>query len=112
MVHGEIKSSEVLDHTKSPCDDEFFPTQKLSQSSTVLYIEMNHSKDFGTWMQLAKCLRIWDLDARGFHKGMWRIHFNKRPLFIIGSPFSEYSIHKPQHIKPIFLQKQKTEKKP
>ena len=41
---------------------------------------------------MAKCLKIWDLDARGFHRGMWRVvHKKNAPLFIVGVPYSDYS---------------------
>ena len=88
MIHDELRRAVVLDHNKTRCQEPFL--EEVTQSS-VLYIQMKHYKDFSTWILLAKCLKIWDLDARGFHKGMWRIHYNRAPLFIIGSPFSEYS---------------------
>lgn len=34
---------------------------------------------------------IRDLDARGFHRGMWRMYYGGAPLFVVGVPFSEYS---------------------
>ena len=63
------------------------------KTNNVLYIRMNGRKDYATWLVLAKCLRVWDLDARGYHRGMWRLTINSRnaPLYIIGVPFSDYS---------------------
>ena len=29
---------------------------------------MQQTGDFDTWLALAKCWQIWDLDVRGFHK--------------------------------------------
>ena len=59
--------------------------------ANVLYVSMEGEKDFVTWLQVAKCLHIWDLDARGMHRGMWRMTFKGTPLFVVGSPFSPYS---------------------
>ena len=54
---------------------------------------MNGRKDYATWLVIAKCLRVWDLDARGYHRGMWRLTVKSRyaPLFIVGVPFSDYA---------------------
>jgi beta-1,2-N-acetylglucosaminyltransferase len=52
---------------------------------------MLDAKDYQTWLQVAKCFHIWDLDARGFHRGMWRMNYKGTPLFVVGVPFSEYS---------------------
>ncbi|MPD01913.1 Protein O-linked-mannose beta-1,2-N-acetylglucosaminyltransferase 1 [Portunus trituberculatus] len=40
---------------------------------------------------LRQCLRIWDLDGRGYHHGMWRLNIKTNPLLIVGVPFSQYS---------------------
>lgn len=77
-----------------------------------MYIKMDTPKDFVTWLHVAKvsfpiplytlslvcnffmlwqCFRIWDLDGRGYHKGMWRLFMKKNTLMIIGVPHSPYS---------------------
>ena len=33
-----------------------------------MYISKNSKTDYDTWMGVAKCFKLWDLDARGFHK--------------------------------------------
>lgn len=68
---------------------------------------MKHSKDFSSWLALAKCLHIWDLDARGYHKGMWRLHIHGAPFFIIGAPYSPYSVYKPRNVTPMKLRTKK-----
>jgi len=108
LLESEISQANVLNHDQSPCDETYFPEK--GDRPNVLYIEMNHSKDFVTWLTLAKCLHVWDLDARGYHRGMWRIHYNDIPLFIIGAPFSPYSIHMPVDVVPIFMSKEETKK--
>jgi len=57
----------------------------------VLYIKMENPKDFTTWLQVAKCFRIWDLDARGYHNSMWRMRMKGSDVMIVGVPNSIYS---------------------
>jgi hypothetical protein len=77
----------------------------------MMFIKMEEPKDFGTWKQVAKvlvsrtekwiccknlclnlqCLKIWDLDARGYHNSMWRMHMKGSELLVIGVPNSDYS---------------------
>ena len=80
-----LKNSDV-----SPCEEKFWP-ESGGNTGNILFISMSHSKDFTTWLALAKCLHVWDLDARGYHKGLWRLHYHQSPLFIVGVPFSPYS---------------------
>ena len=35
----------------------------------VLFIKMTRDSDYETWLQIAKCWKLWDLDVRGYHKG-------------------------------------------
>ena len=86
LLHYEISRATVLQH--APCETSVLPK---GGAAHVLYIQMRHAKDFSTWLALAKCLHIWDLDARGYHRGMWRLHINHTPLFIVGAPYSPYS---------------------
>lgn len=87
-----IKSGHVLDSNSFPCSDAFSLSDNDDEAeASVLYIQMADAKDTKTWLHVAKCLRIWDLDARGSHKGMWRMNFKGIPLFVVGVPFSDYS---------------------
>ena len=76
-----------------------------------MYIRMSDARDFKTWLQVAKvtggfgplmslitlsnfvfqCFKIWDLDARGFHRGLWRLHMRGNQLLVVGSPASPYA---------------------
>lgn len=115
-----IRLAVLLDHTKSPCDTNFlklytsppvknFSSVQIDSSNLFLvFIRMTHQRDFVTWLQMAKCLHIWDLDARGFHRGLWRLHVNGAHLIVIGAPFSPYSVFKPPHIVPLTLTKAST----
>ena len=89
QVHSAIKSGHVID--TSPCSEDFKALRRPSSESNVLYIKMNDAKDTVTWLQVAKCLHIWDLDARGYHRGMWRMIYKATPLFIVGVPVSDYA---------------------
>ena len=90
-VHDMISSSHVLSTGHSPCHAHFRIPRKPRVQSNVLYIRMLDSKDHSTWLEVAKCFRIWDLDARGYYRGMWRMIYKGTPLFIVGVPFSSYS---------------------
>jgi len=84
----------------------------------IMFIKMEEPKDFVTWLQVAKvcienmyllfieakfgtvilillllfqCFKIWDLDARGYHKSMWRMRMKGSEMLVIGVPNSEYS---------------------
>ena len=81
VLNGRVKDS-------SPCEEEFYGSLLVPG---LLFIRMEHSKDFTSWLALAKCLHIWDLDARGFHKGMWTLRMEGQTVFVIGAPYSPYS---------------------
>lgn len=92
MMHATISSSVPVATDHSPCHPKFhFPKVKRRETSFVLYIRMMDGKDFGTWLQVAKCFHVWDLDARGQHRGMWRMNYQGHAFFIVGVPFSDYS---------------------
>ncbi|KAM7245952.1 hypothetical protein CapIbe_002250 [Capra ibex] len=79
-VHRLLSEAEVLDHSKNPCEDSFLPDTE--GHTYVAFIRMEKDDDFTTWTQLAKCLRIWDLDVRGNHRGLWRL-FRKKNHFLV-----------------------------
>ena len=86
LLRYELERAVAVDY--SPCHGMY---KENGTNPRVLFIEMKHSKDFTSWLALAKCLHIWDLDARGFHRGLWRLNINQTPFFIVGAPFSPYS---------------------
>jgi beta-1,2-N-acetylglucosaminyltransferase len=119
-MHKIIQNANVINATNVdfPCGD----TSKIEdmgivndgilsgikrKKNNVLYIRMNGRKDYATWLVIAKCLRVWDLDARGYHRGMWRLTVKSRnaPLFIVGVPFSDYAKYIPKDVTPIYLDK-------
>lgn len=69
--------------------------------SNVIFIDMIDHNNFTTWLKLAKCWHIWDLDARGQHKSMWRLFLNGQHTLVIGVPASPYSKLMPSNLVPI-----------
>ncbi|KAL0604513.1 Protein O-linked-mannose beta-1,2-N-acetylglucosaminyltransferase 1 [Plecturocebus cupreus] len=88
-IHRLLSEAEVLDHSKSPCEDSFLPDTE--GHTYVAFIRMEKDDDFTTWTQLAKCLHIWDLDVRGNHRGLWRLFRKKNHFLVVGVPASPYS---------------------
>ncbi|XP_033636550.1 protein O-linked-mannose beta-1,2-N-acetylglucosaminyltransferase 1-like [Asterias rubens] len=103
-MHRLISRATVLDHTVGACEDRFIPDTK--GKSYVMYIQMYNENDYDTWLALAKCFRIWDLDARNYHKASWRLFMKENALFIVGFPASPYAKYKPADVKPIYLKKE------
>ena len=99
-----VRQAEVLDHSKTPCSNrkDFVPFTK--NKTYVLYIRMDHGSDWITWQNVARCLKIWDLDPRGYHKSLWRMWFNENHVLIVGCPASPYCGHKPAEITPVSIQ--------
>uniref|UniRef100_A0A667YL84 Protein O-linked-mannose beta-1,2-N-acetylglucosaminyltransferase n=1 Tax=Myripristis murdjan TaxID=586833 RepID=A0A667YL84_9TELE len=101
-IQNLLKEAEVLDHTKNPCEDSFLPD---SEGKTyVMYIKMETETDTSTWTELAKCLHVWDLDVRGYHKGLWRLFRKRNHVLVVAVPISPYSAKKPANITPIHLE--------
>lgn len=102
-MHRLLSEAKVLNHTKTPCanKDDFIPD--THGKLYVFYISMEFPGDFKTWQSMASCLRMWDLDARGFHKSMWRFWLKKNHVLVIGCPASVYCSYKPAEIKPLYI---------
>lgn len=49
--------------------ENIVPDDIVADAPLVLYIAMSTPHDHDTWLQLAKCWKLWDLDVRGYHKG-------------------------------------------
>ncbi|XP_022239615.1 protein O-linked-mannose beta-1,2-N-acetylglucosaminyltransferase 1-like isoform X2 [Limulus polyphemus] len=109
LLEELLRTGIVLDHSKSPCEENFIPETK--GEVYIMFIKMNTPKDFTTWLEVAKCFRIWDLDARGHHKSMWRMYIKENQLIVVGVPNSPYSAFKPARVTPIYLENQKLEPK-
>jgi beta-1,2-N-acetylglucosaminyltransferase len=97
--------AEPLDHSKDPCKNEKDFIPDTTGKTYVFYIEMKHPSDWTTWNNIARCLHIWDLDVRGFHKSMWRLWLKGNHVLIVGAPASPYAKHKPENVQPIFIPK-------
>ena len=101
LIHNLIDKSRLLDHDKNVCDPNFIPDTK--GEIYTLYIKLEDN--FDNWIRLARCLHLWDLDARGFHKGLWRFWLKGNHILVIGVPMSEYAErHMPSDLNPILLE--------
>uniref|UniRef100_A0A1A8NKE4 Protein O-linked-mannose beta-1,2-N-acetylglucosaminyltransferase n=1 Tax=Nothobranchius rachovii TaxID=451742 RepID=A0A1A8NKE4_9TELE len=101
-IQGLLKVAEVLDHTKNPCEDSFVPD---SEGKTyIMFIKMESDSDTSTWTELAKCLHVWDLDVRGYHRGLWRLFRKRNHVLVVAVPISPYSVKKPAAVTPIRLE--------
>ncbi|XP_067020096.1 protein O-linked-mannose beta-1,2-N-acetylglucosaminyltransferase 1-like [Acropora muricata] len=107
-IESLLSLSKVLDHSSNICAKEDF-VPEVKGEKFVFYIKMEHGTDWGTWKEIARCLKIWDLDVRGFHKSMWRIWIKGNHVLIIGCPASPYCSHKPSDVTPIFIAKKENE---
>ncbi|XP_062507410.1 protein O-linked-mannose beta-1,2-N-acetylglucosaminyltransferase 1-like [Corticium candelabrum] len=105
VIQNLLSSAEVLDHSKLPCNEDFVPD--TTDKTYVFYILMNEATDYHMWMQVAKCFQLWDLDARGFHRGLWRFFMKSNHILVVGAPYSPYSVMKPSSVKPIYMEKKK-----
>ena len=86
-----FEGAKLLNHAKNPC---------------------SHLKDFVPDTEgMARCFRMWDLDARGFHKSTWRFWIKKNHILAVGCPASEYCKNKPQELEPIYLPNKETRPK-
>ncbi|XP_013781473.2 protein O-linked-mannose beta-1,2-N-acetylglucosaminyltransferase 1-like [Limulus polyphemus] len=108
QIEELLRKAVVLDHSKSPCEENFVPDTK--GGIYVMFIKMSSPRDFTTWLQVAKCFKIWDLDARGYHKSMWRMFMKGNQLLVVGVPNSSYSVFKPSQVTPIYLESHKIDK--
>ena len=95
----------ILDHSKNPCKNkkDFIPD--TTGKTYVFYIKMKDNEDWLTWKNVAKCLKIYDKDPRGYHKSMWRMWLKGNHVLIVGSPASPYAKHKPNDVIPISMQR-------
>jgi beta-1,2-N-acetylglucosaminyltransferase len=105
LIHNLLRKAIVVDHSKRPCEHNFIPDTK--DQTYVVFIKMNAPKDYSTWLAVAKCFKIWDLDPRGYHNSMWRFFYKGNHVLVVGVPNSPYSSFKPSHVTPIYLEDKK-----
>uniref|UniRef100_A0AAY5E8Y6 Protein O-linked-mannose beta-1,2-N-acetylglucosaminyltransferase n=1 Tax=Electrophorus electricus TaxID=8005 RepID=A0AAY5E8Y6_ELEEL len=88
-IQNLLREAEVLDHSRNPCDDSFIPDTE--GKTYVMFIRMEQESDTSTWTELAKCLHVWDLDVRGYHRGLWRLFRKKNHVLVVAVSVSPYS---------------------
>ncbi|KAL9957754.1 hypothetical protein ACROYT_G034692 [Oculina patagonica] len=102
-INRLISQAELLDHLRTPCTNskDFVPDTR--NKIYLFYIRMDHAEDYTTWINVARCFKIWDLDARGFHKSLWRMWIKGNHVMYVGCPASPYCNHRPTNIEPIYM---------
>lgn len=99
-LHREIKSAEIVDHSKDPCKDkDFIPNTE--NHTYVFYIHFSLEKS-NTWKRLAECFKLWSLSPRAYHKEMFRFWLMQNKIFVVGST-SPYAVYMPDNVTPYFL---------
>ncbi|KAJ7354813.1 hypothetical protein OS493_029819 [Desmophyllum pertusum] len=98
-----LRGAEILDHSITPCTNpkDFVPF--TNDKIYAFFIRMDNSYDFTSWYNVASCLKIWDLDPRGYHKSVWRLWLNGNHVLIVGCPASPHCIHKSNSLRPIYI---------
>ncbi|XP_023710979.1 protein O-linked-mannose beta-1,2-N-acetylglucosaminyltransferase 1-like [Cryptotermes secundus] len=56
LIVDIIKRGLVLDHSKSPCEENFIPDKK--GEIIIMFIKMEESKDFVMWLQFEVITRV------------------------------------------------------
>jgi len=107
-INRLLSEAELLDHSRTPCTNpkDFIPDTK--NKIYLFYIRMEGPHDYLTWTNVARCFRIWDLDARGFHNGLWRMWVKGNHVIYIGCPVSPYCNKKPSDVEPIYMPNKET----
>ena len=100
LMHKLIREATVADHSLSPCTGEMFQNI-MPEQNVVIYFEMSHGSDTEIFLNILKCLKLWDLDVRGLHNYSFRTFINSVHTLWIGYPVSPYSIYKPLNVDPV-----------
>eukprot|EP00045_Choanoeca_perplexa_P009841 m.96341 g.96341 ORF g.96341 m.96341 type:complete len:615 (+) comp15048_c0_seq2:189-2033(+) len=103
-LNGLLAASVPIDTAKVDVCNYGNAIPKSQSQYHVIYMRQTKPHDYETWTTLATCFKIWDLDARGFHKALWRLWLNDTPIMVIGSSSPFYS-HKPDGLEPYFKPK-------
>lgn len=43
------------------------------------------------FLSCSQCLHVWDLDVRGYHRGLWRLFRKRNQVLVVAVPVSPYS---------------------
>ena len=77
-----------------------------SNRTFVFYIRIANAMDYGTWLNVATCFKLWNIRPRGFHKLMVRLWIKGNRVVVVGST-SPYAVHKPPGVTPLLITKYK-----
>ncbi|KJE96186.1 O-linked-mannose beta-1,2-N-acetylglucosaminyltransferase 1 [Capsaspora owczarzaki ATCC 30864] len=72
-----------------------FSAAELDQPPYLIFFKQNSETEFENWMRLAQCFRVWDLDVRGHHKGLFRFWLEGHQIMAIGDKSPYYNEYRP-----------------
>lgn len=104
LMHTLVRQSVVLKHQLSPCEKEFIDDRAPPSSTFVAYISVTPETVYSVFIQLCKCLKVWDLDIRGIHQYSLRTFIKEKQVVFVAYPLSPYSVYKPVDLNPIKIE--------
>ena len=96
-----FSDAEILNYTRTSCKsaDDIVPNTK--DKIYAIFIKMEKNSKEKSWLGLARCFKLWELEMRDFHNGLIRFWIKGNHIVVIGSPESKYAHYKPKDISPI-----------
>lgn len=91
--------------TKGKTYVTYIRMETAKEDERNIMTQLHKPKMHETWINYARCMKIWDLSPRGLHNKAIRIWYKDNYLIIVGVPTSPYSMHKPNYIRPVFIPK-------
>eukprot|EP01137_Pigoraptor_chileana_P027764 Opistho-2@10714 len=99
MLSALVAAGTPVKTNLSPCDERFI-ADGMEGSTLVVYFHQAKPGDYKPWLKITKCLKMWDLDVRGFHKNTFRFYAKGAHVIAVGSN-SPYFVHKPSGLTPL-----------
>lgn len=96
----------IFDYFKNYCISEEFVLEQKGKNF-IFYIKMDYFMDWIIWSVLVKCLKIWDLDVRGFYKSMWWLWIKGNYVLIVGCFVLLYCYYKLLNVIYFYIKKGK-----
>ena len=100
-----FSTAKVLKYARTSCKnaDDIIPNTK--GKVYVIFIKMEKKNREKSWLGLARCFKLWELEMRDFHNGLIRFWMKENHIVVIGSPESKYAHYKPKDIIPVEIKR-------
>ena len=94
-----------MNYARTSCKnaDDIIPNTK--DKVYVIFVKMEKKNREESWLGLAKCFKLWELEMRDFHNGLIRFWIKGNHIIVIGSPESKYAHYKQKYIIPVEIKK-------